>query len=214
MIALGNEFGVPVMRSTLITGRFINAATILMEDLRAPRTTMHGTMVDILGIGVLITGKAGVGKSETALSLIMKGHSLVADDLTALRLDSPGTVMACAFNVTRYHLELRGVGIIHVPSLFGVASVRGQKKLDLVITLEKMDLDSGGDTRGKGVKTTNILGVEIPHVVIPVAPGRDIAGLVEAATLDQMLKRLGHDAEKELDEKLIASMIKGGTCRE
>jgi HPr kinase/phosphorylase len=214
LVKLGNEFGVPVFRCPMITGAFINVATILMENLQAPRTTMHGTMVEILGIGVLIKGRAGVGKSETALTLIQKGHRLVADDATALRLDSSGAVMASAMSATKYHMELRGIGIIHVPSLFGVASVRKEKKLDLVVSFEK---DSGKSVDGLidgSANTVDVLGVSIPHVTVPVTPGRDVAGLVEAAALDQTLKELGHDAAKELDEKLIKLMMQGGSGRE
>jgi HPr kinase/phosphorylase len=201
---LGETYRTPVLRTPLITKNLINAATIVMENLMAPRTTIQGTMVEILGIGVLLSGKAGVGKSETALALIKKGHSLVADDVTALRLDSSGAVIGAPVGVTRYHMEIRGLGIIHVPSLFGVASVRSEKKLDLLITLCSPEAVSAEDRSGQVARTREVLGVEIPTIEIPVAPGRDVANIVEVAALDQMLKGLGHDAAKELDAKLIA----------
>lgn len=194
----------PVMRTPLITKHFVNAATIVMENLTAPRVTLQGTMVEILGVGVLLAGRAGVGKSETALALIKKGHSLVADDVTSFRLDSSGMVIGSPVGVTRYHMEIRGLGIIHVPSLFGVASVRNEKKLDLIITLCSPDSITAEDRSGQAVGSREVLGVSIPNIEIPVAPGRDVANIVEVAALDQMLKRLGHDAAKELDEKLIA----------
>ncbi len=199
----------PVLRTPLITKNFVNAATIVMENLMAPRVTIQGTMVEILGIGVLLSGRAGVGKSETALALIKKGHSLVADDVTALRLDSSGVVIGAPVGVTRYHMEIRGLGIIHVPSLFGVASVRNEKKLDLIITLCSPDAISAEDRSGQAAGSREILGVSVPNIEIPVAPGRDVANIVEVAALDQMLKRLGHDAAKELDEKLIAVLAEG-----
>jgi HPr kinase/phosphorylase len=198
----------------LIIKHFVNAATIVMENLMAPRTVMQGTMVDILGIGVLLVGRAGVGKSETALALIKKGHSLVSDDVTALRLDSSGAVVGAPVGVTRYHMEIRGLGIIHVPSLFGVASVRNEKKLDLIISLCMTDRVSSEDRSGQAANTQTVLGVEVPTIEIPVAPGRDVANIVEVAALDQMLKRLGHDAAKELDERLIAVLAGGNKADE
>jgi HPr kinase/phosphorylase len=201
---LGESYRTPVLRTPLITKNLVNAATIVMENLMAPRTTIQGTMVEILGIGVLLSGKAGVGKSETALALIKKGHSLVADDVTALRLDSSGAVIGAPVGVTRYHMEIRGLGIIHVPSLFGVASVRSEKKLDLIITLCSPESVSAEDRSGQAMRTREVLGVDIPTIEIPVAPGRDVANIVEVAALDLMLKGLGHDAAKELDAKLIA----------
>ena len=206
---LATEARVPVLRTPMITKDFVNAATILMENLMAPRLTRQGTMVEIMGRGVLIAGKAGMGKSETALGLIKRGHALVSDDVTSLRLDSAGHLIGSPIGVTRYHMEIRGLGIIHVPSLFGVASVRGEKKLDLVITLvepgPRRDLDSEGNTQG----TIDLLGVPVPHLRIPVAPGRDPVNVVETAALDQKLRALGHDAAKELDEQLVAQMTQG-----
>jgi HPr kinase/phosphorylase len=215
MARLAEDFRTPVLRTPRVTKDFINAATIVMEDLMAPRITLQGTMVEILGIGVLLAGKAGVGKSETALALIQKGHSLIADDVTQFRLDSSGALIGTAPGVTRFHLEIRGLGIIHVPSLFGVASVRGEKRLDLLIALCRQDaVPSEEDRSGRQAESELILGVRVPRIVIPVAPGRDVANVVEVAALDYKLKRLGHDAAKELDEKLIATLTGGGSGRE
>jgi HPr kinase/phosphorylase len=167
-------------------------------------------MVEIMGIGVLIEGKSGLGKSETALGLIRKGAALVSDDMTAIRLDSSGSLIASPINVTRYHMEVRGVGIIHVPSLFGVASVREEKRLDLVISLRHADdTDVEYDATGETRLFKTILGVRIPDVVLKVTPGRNITNVVEAAALNEKLRRLGHDAAKELDEKLMALISRG-----
>lgn len=206
---LGEAFGTPVLRTPMVTKHFVNAATLVMERLMAPQMLVQGTMVDILGIGVLLEGPPGIGKSEAALDLIVKGHRLVADDVTMLRRDSTGVVIGMPAGVTRYHLEIRGVGIIHVPSLFGVASVLAEKRLDLIASLSPPQASAAGDRSGQGSGTRTVLGTEIPTIVIPVAPGRDIANIVEAAALDQQLKRLGHDAAKELDEKLIAVLAGG-----
>jgi len=206
---LAEEFSVPVFKTRMVTKHFVNAATIIMENLMAPRMTIQGTMIEILGIGVLIEGRPGMGKSETALGLIKKGHALVSDDVTALRIDSAGAVIAAPLEVTRYHMEIRGLGIIHVPSLFGVASVREEKRLDLVVTLCPPGTKDE-ENRGGEIKTVRaILGVNVPQIFIPVAPGRDLTNVIEAAALDQRLRRLGHDAAKELDEKLMALMNKG-----
>ncbi|MEI6148185.1 MAG: HPr(Ser) kinase/phosphatase [bacterium] len=211
---LAEEFKTPVFRTPLVTKHFVNGATMVMENLMAPHMVMQGTMVEILGVGVLLTGRAGVGKSETALALIKKGHSLVADDVTALRLDSSGAVVGAPVGVTRYHMEIRGLGIIHVPSLFGVASVRNEKKLDVIINLCSPEAVASEDRSGQATRTRPVFGVEIPSIEIPVAPGRDVANIVEVAALDQMLKRLGHDAAKELDAKLISVLAGGGKADE
>ena len=204
---LAEEFRVPLMRTSMITKHFVNAATILTENLMAPRQKVQGTMVEIMGIGVLICGKAGMGKSEAALGLIRKGYALVADDITALRLDTSGAVIGTPIEVTRYHMEIRGLGIIHVPSLFGVASVRGDKRLDLVVKLCEPGAE---DMTSVGMSDScTILGVNFPQLCIPVAPGRDLTNVLEAAALDQKLRRLGHDAEKELDERLMNAMAGG-----
>jgi len=210
MIDLAEEFAVPVLRTDMITKHFINAATIVLENLMAPRVNIQGTMVEILGIGVLIDGRAGIGKSEAALGLIKRGYSLVSDDLTALRRDSAGALIASPISVTRYHMEIRGLGIIHVPSLFGVASVREEKRLDLVATLIDPPAEGRTNEMADDFRSTRrILGVDVPQVFVHVAPGRDVANLVETAALDQKLRRLGHDAEKELDERLVA-LLTGG----
>lgn len=210
MIDLSEEYSIPVFRTKMVTKHFINAATILMEDITSPRIKMQGTMVEIMGIGVLIEGQPGIGKSDTALSLVRKGAALVADDITMVRMDSSGSLIGSPVNVTRYHMEIKGVGIIHVPSLFGVASVRGEKALDMIVTLCH---PKGGKSDNiqieNEVPTREVMGVEIPSITISVIPGRDIANVVEVAALDYKLRQLGHDAAKELDERLIKQMSKG-----
>ncbi len=204
---LGDEFGVPILRSRLITKHFINAATIVLENLMAPRINMQGTMVDIMGLGVLLEGDPGVGKSETALALVKKGFSLVADDVTTFMKDSAGKIVGSPVGVTRYHMEIRGVGIIHVPSLYGISSVRAEKELELIVGFKRLERteDRSWEIDG-GYRTRNVLGLNIPSMVLPVAPGRDMANIVEAAALDFKLKQLGHDAAKELDLKLMDVM--------
>jgi HPr kinase/phosphorylase len=200
---------VAILRTQMITKHFINAATIVMENLMAPRMKVQGTMIEHKGIGILIEGKAGTGKSEIALALIRRGAALVSDDITALRRDSAGALIGAAVDVTRYHMEIRGIGIIHVPSLFGLTSVRGEKKLDMVVTLCPPGTRDERDRSGEARENRELLGVPVPRLYVPVAPGRDLANVVEAAALDQKLRMLGHDAAKELDERLITAMTRG-----
>jgi HPr kinase/phosphorylase len=207
IMKLSEEFSVPLLRTPLITGVFINMATLIMENLVAPRLIMQGTMLDIMGVGVLIEGRPGIGKSESALSLIERGHSLVSDDVTVLRRVNEKTIMGASSATTRYHIEIHGLGIIHVPSLFGVASVKDEDILDLIVTLRHADQIQDSELGVVSVKR-DVLGVSIPVVTIPVAPGRGLADVIEVATLNEKLKRLGHDAAKELDQKLMSVLTK------
>ena len=210
MKELAETYKVPLMRSPMITMRFINQGTVILEDLLSPQTRVHGTMVDIMGIGVLIEGEPGIGKSETALALIERGHSLVADDVTILQRSSTAEIMAKPVDVTRYHMEIRGLGIIHVPSLFGVASMRNSKRLDLIIRLIRPEPGYEMDRTGLQPKTRDVFGESIPFITLPVGLGRDIAHVVEVAALNQKLKQLGHDAAKELDERLMQMLEEKG----
>lgn len=214
MCRLSEEFRIPVLRTAMITGRFINEATLLIAQLTAPAARVHGTTVDIMGIGVLIEGEPGIGKSETALTLIERGHSLVADDITVLRRASDHAIIASAVDITRYHMEIRGLGIIHVPSLFGVASMRRETRLDLIVRLQRPTPEMEHDRSGLSPQTREVLGIEVPLVTLPVAAGRDLAHVVEVAALNAKLKILGHDAAKELDEKVIGVLTQRRTKRE
>lgn len=194
---------VPVFQTAMPTIRFTTQATLLLEYLSAPRRKVHGTMLEVAGLGVLIEGPAGIGKSETALGLIKRGHALVADDLTEFRRDADGVLHGAAVAVTRHYMEIRGIGIIYIPALFGVGSVRGEKALDLVITLRPQtegehDLDRCGDH----TRTRDILGVRVPQLVIPVAPGRDLVNIAETAAMEYKLKQSGRVAHRDLDEQI------------
>ncbi len=205
---LASRYKIPVLRTPMITGPFMNDATVLMDQLSAPSTRVHGTTVDILGVGVLIEGEPGIGKSEAALALIERGHSLVADDITVLRRDGGDVISATSVEITRYHMEIRGLGIIHVPSLFGVAAVRTDVRLDLIVRLQRPSPQVELDRTGLNTMYRNVFGVNVPLVTLPVDAGRDLAHVIEVAALNQRLKMLGHDAAKELDEKLIGILSK------
>jgi HPr kinase/phosphorylase len=196
----------PLLSTPMITMNFINAATLCVDSEFAPITTEHGTMMDIKGIGVLIRGSSGVGKSECALALIERGHSLVADDLTRIKLLDERDLMASSLELNRGYMECRGIGIINVAEMFGVRSVRVEKRIDLVISLMELTPESNEERTGLEQGLYTILGMRVPHIEIYVRPGRDIARLVEVAALVQALKLIGHDPAKEFNDRLIAYM--------
>jgi HPr kinase/phosphorylase len=205
--ALAEEYKTPLFRTPMITSHFINECTLVLEELTAPHERVQGTMLEIMGIGVLLQGQAGIGKSETALSLIGRGYSLVADDVTEM-VRNGGRVMAFAHELTRYHMEIRGVGIVHVPSLFGVSAIRRDAMLDIVINLHSYKNDADEDRTGIQPGEIEVLGLKFPYFSLPVSPGRDMANIVETTALNYKLKLLGHDAAKELDEKVIGTFLR------
>jgi len=198
--------GVPLFQTPLVTMKFINAATLALEMMFAPRGTEIGSMVDILGVGVLIRGESGIGKSEAVLALIERGYSLVSDDVTRVTLVDGRDIMCTSSDLTRSHMEIRGIGIINVGAMFGVKSIRKEKTLDLVITLKQWDDVADVDRLGLEQEYVKILGIDMPHMVIPVRPGRDLARLIEVAAFQTKLKMSGYNAAQELNERLIAHM--------
>ena len=198
--------GVSVMRTTMLTREFFHRGTFVLGALAAPKAKIYGTTVEVAGLGVVIEGEPGLGKSETALGLVKHGNALVADDLTCLRKDMAENVLyASASGATRDYMEIRGIGFIHVPSVFGVTAVRGEKQLDLVVTLKQMkEVDGVLDRAGEGRRYRRLLGVDVPQIVIPVSAGRDLVNLVETAAQQFKLRGSGHDAETDLDARLKA----------
>src|SRR6266852_6313777 len=206
LLAVATEEKIAVFRTPMITMKFINAATIALEVDFSPTVTEFGSMVDILGIGVLIRGASAIGKSETALGLIERGYSLVADDVTRITSLEGRELMATAPDLTRNHMEVRGIGIINVASVFGIGSIRIEKRLDLVVTLEEWESVTEIDRVGMERESYEILGLKVPHVTIPVRPGRDIARLIEVAAMDQKLKSLGQNSAVDFNAKLLNLM--------
>ena len=182
--------------------KFINAATIALEVDFSPSVTEFGSMVDILGIGVLIRGASGIGKSECVLGLIERGYSLVADDVTRITSLEGRELMATAPELTRYHMEVRGIGIINVVSIFGIGSIRIEKRLDLVVTLKDWQELEEVDRIGLDQEYYEILKLQVPHITIPVRPGRDMARLIEVAAMDQKLKGLGRNSAVEFNDEV------------
>ena len=206
LASLAESAGVVVCRTELLTRIFFHQAAFVLEKLRAPKMRLYGTTVEVAGLGVMLEGAPGLGKSETALGLIKHGNALVADDLTCLRKDvAANRLFATASPATRNYMEIRGIGIIHVPSVFGVTAVRAEKELDLVVTLKSMKETEGElDRTGEERQTRTILGVEVPQITIPVAAGRGLVNLVETAAQQYKLLAAGHDAVKALDAQLCA----------
>src|SRR5213595_1508852 len=208
LLGVTGEAKIAVFRTPMITMKFINAATIALEMDFSPTVTEFGSMVDILGIGVLIRGASGIGKSECVLGLIERGYSLVADDVTRITSLEGRELMATAPDLTRYHMEVRGIGIINVASVFGIGSIRIEKRLDLVVTLKDWQELEAVDRTGLDREFYEILDIKVPHVTIPVRPGRDLARLIEVAAMDQKLKSLGSNAALEFNTKLLSLMEK------
>jgi HPr kinase/phosphorylase len=179
-----------------------------MEVDFSPTVTEFGSMVDILGVGVLIRGQSGIGKSEAVLGLIERGYSLVADDVTRVKSLEGRELMATAPDLTRYHMEVRGIGIINVASIFGIGSIRIEKRLDLVVTLRDWNEleEEDVDRIGLDQEFYEILKLQVPHITIPVRPGRDIPRLIEVAAMDQKLKGLGRNSALEFSDKLLNVM--------
>jgi HPr kinase/phosphorylase len=197
---------VPIFQCPLITMKFINLATLSLEMMFAPHGTEMGSMVDILGVGVIIRGESGIGKSESVLALIERGYSLVADDITKVTLVDGREVMGTSAELTRNHMEVRGIGIINVAAMFGVKSIRREKKVDLVVSLKIWADVPDVDRVGMDEEFVRILDVDIPHITIPVRPGRDLARLIEVAAFQTKLKASGYNSAKDLNDRLLAKM--------
>ncbi|MGB0344177.1 MAG: HPr(Ser) kinase/phosphatase [Coraliomargarita sp.] len=206
MRALADEYRTPLIRCPLKSKTLITEATLLLEEKFAPRTQLHGTLLDIRGIGTLLCGESGVGKSECALALIERGHSLVADDLTYVKRLSDRELMGTSAELSRGYMECRGLGIINIAEMFGVRSVRLSKRIDLVINFIAWTRGMNEERTGLEEKHLDILGMDVPLMEIPVRPGRDMARLVEAAAMVYALKAMGHDSAVEFNDKLIAHM--------
>ena len=206
MEKVAEQSGTPLFRTSLTSKDFSAQTMIHLEELFAPRLAEHGTLMDVKGIGTLIRGKSGVGKSECALALIERGHSLVADDLVYITLHSERFLIGRSSDLNRGYMECRGLGIVNISELFGIRSVRLEKELNIVITFEEWKHGMDEERTGLEHDFFEILGVRVPHIILPVRPGRDLARLVEVAAMIEALKQMGHDSAKEFNDRLIAFM--------
>ncbi len=210
MLTVSREMRLPIIRTPMITMKFVNMATLCIDNEFAPSSIEHASAMDIRGVGVMLRGDSGVGKSECALALIERGHSLVADDLTVIKLLDERELMASSRPLNRGYMECRGIGIINVAEMFGVKSVRREKRIDLVVTLREWTPEVIEERTGLEEHYYTVLNMKVPHIELYVRPGRDMARLVEVAALTQALKRMGHDPAKDFNDRLIAAMSEQG----
>lgn len=206
MLSVAIERKLPIFRTGMITMHWVNLATLCIDNEFAPSATVHATTMDIKGMGVMLRGEAGAGKSECALALIERGHSLVADDLTVVRMIDERDLLASSRALNRGYMECRGIGIINIADMFGVHSVRIDKRLDLVVTLREWTPEVVEERTGLEENFYEILGLRLPHFELYVRPGRDMARLVEVAAMVQALRRMGHDPAQTFNARLIEHM--------
>lgn len=206
LIQQSNEKQIPVLRSHVATTILISRITNFLERKLAPSATIHGVLVDVYGVGILITGGSGIGKSETALELVKRSHRLVADDAVEIRQTSDGQLHGSAPELIRYLLEIRGLGIINVMTLFGVGAIRSMKRISVVIKLENWQADKQYDRLGLDEETTRIIDTDVPLVTVPVRPGRNLAVIIEVAAMNFRLKRMGYNAALQFTNKLTETI--------
>ncbi len=193
---------VPLLATGLTTPIAIAKLEGFLEDILAERTILHAVLMDILGLGVLITGESGIGKSECALDLVLRGHRLVADDTVEIRRRAESVLIGTCPDLTRYHMEIRGLGLINIKDLFGVAATRASKRVELVVQLERWEVGRAYERLGLDDQFDEVLGLRIPMIRMPVAPGRSVAILVEVAARNQILRSRGHHAARDLAARL------------
>ena len=206
LIESSTSHHLPVLRSTMATTILSSRITGFLERKLAPSATIHGVLVDVYGVGMLITGSSGIGKSETALELVKRGHRLIADDAVEIRQTSDSQLHGTAPELIRHLLEIRGVGIINVMTLFGAGAIRNNKRITLVIRLEAWQQEKQYDRLGLDEETTRIIDTDVPLVTIPVRPGRNLAVIIEVAAMNFRLKRMGYNAALQFTAKLTETI--------
>ncbi len=210
LIEASNENHVPVLTSKQTTTHFSSRLTNYLESELAPTTAIHGVLVDIYGIGVLILGKSGVGKSETALELVKKGHRLVADDSVEIRQESENMIIGSPPPLLEHLLEIRGIGIINIMTLFGASAIRPYKRITLVVELENWDPEKVYDRLGLDEEKMKIIDTELTKLTIPVQPGRNVSVIIEVAAMNYRLKKMGVNAAEEFSRRLDAVIASNG----
>ena len=205
LIDCTNRKAIPLLQTPALSSVLISRITSYLEERLAPETTLHGVLMDVFGVGVLIRGKSGIGKSECALELIVRGHRLVADDVVKLKLRSAEVIIGSSPGLTRYLIEIRGLGVLNVKELFGVTAVRYRKRVEMLVNLERWQGEAY-ERLGLEEQQANILDVELPLFNIPVAPGRNLAIIIEVAARNQLLKLRGYHSAEVLDQKLMKQL--------
>lgn len=206
LLEKANKYSIPLLLTHHQSSKFISLITQFLEERLLPTTTAHGVLVDVLGVGVLLLGKSGIGKSECALDLVLKGHRLVADDVVKIRMKLPSVLFGEGSDLLHYHMEIRGLGIINIKHLFGVSAIRERKKIDLAIELVDWKDGEEYDRLGLEEESYRVLGLEIPLLKIPVRPGRNITSIVEVAARNQLLKEMGYHSAQEFQDRLEKRM--------
>jgi len=202
VLALATEYSIPIFISGLTTTKLVYLVSDFLDDQFSPRLSVHGSFVDVYGIGILISGKSGIGKSEIALDLVERGHRLVADDVIILTKKGEGIIMGSGTELVKHFMEIRGIGILDVRSMFGIRAIRFQKRLEVVIELEVWDDTSEYTRTGLDTKTVDIMDVEIQYIKVPIVPGKNITVICEVIALNYLLKHYGYDAAEVLNKRL------------
>lgn len=202
-----NLNNIPLMRTKLLTSTFVNRTSRFLEENLAATTCIHGVLLDVFGVGILLIGKSGIGKSECALDLVLRGHRLVADDIVNIRKHPPATLYGAGSEIIKYHMEIRGLGIINIRDLFGISAVRDRKLIEIIVELAEWDPNLEYDRLGIDEQRYTILDVAMPLIQIPVRPGRNLSAIIEVAARNHLLKLGGHHSAKEFQEKLSAEII-------
>ena len=203
LIELANKRGITIFRTPYKTTKLSHLLSEYLDEMFAPKITVHGSLVDVYGMGVLFTGRSGIGKSEIALDLVERGHRLVADDVVSISRKAGGILIGKGTELLQHHLEIRGLGIIDVCSIFGIQSVRAQKRVEVEVHLEEWDDKEDYDRIGIDEHTTTILDVSIPYIKLPIFPGKNITVIAEVIALNHMLKISGHHVAREFNERLV-----------
>lgn len=209
LVRAAEESHTPLMTTPQVTSVFIHRVQTWLEDRLAPQTSMHGVLVDVFGVGLLLLGKSGIGKSECALDLVQRGHRLVTDDIVHMKRRGEETVYGTGHSLLKHHIEIRGLGILNVKDMFGVAAVRDKKRVDMVVELVAWSEDEEYDRLGLDERRFPILDVELPLLTVPVRPGRNMGVIIEVAARNQLLRSMGIRSAEELQEKLSAELGRG-----
>lgn len=203
-LRLAKEHDVPVLQSTFETTKFVYILSDFLDDQFAPQTVVHGSFVDVYGIGLLLIGRSGIGKSEIALDLVERGHRLVADDVVMITRKGEGIIMGSGTDLVKHFMEIRGLGLIDVRSMFGIRAIRFQKRVELVVELMEWRPDEDYTRTGLDVDGMDLMGVQVPHVELPIFPGKNVTVICEVIALNYLLKHYGYDAAKEFTSRLEA----------
>ena len=206
VIELAKKYRVPLLRTSKATSEFMAALIAFLNVELGPRITRHGVLVEVYGEGILLLGDSGVGKSETAIELLKRGHRLIADDAVEIKRVSATSLVGRAPEIIRHYVELRGIGIVDVRRLFGMGAVKDSEKIDLIINLEAWQEDKMYDRFGLEENTTEILGINVPSIVLPVSPGRNLSVVIEVAAMNNRQKKMGYNTAEEFNKRLMESM--------